>query len=248
VYNPEFHTNQNGVPIISGADLDIIGERLVFDFSPDLMCAPREIDIDRFVINYLGMKQDFFYLSHCGVYLGMTVFLDSNTIPVYIPELNQAEYASAKARTVIIDQSLMEDDQEHRYRFTMGHEGSHGILHTPYFLSDVGRGIPYSQEYSKFIRCRADNYRFDIHSPSTRWTDAKRIEWQANRLSSAILMPKCMVSMLMAQMPNRGEVDRTRSISENVSEVFNVSLEAAFYRLKDLGYLDKDLGFQDVFS
>lgn len=30
---------------------------------------------------------------------------------------------------MIIDNTLLEKNQEHRYRFTMGHEASHGFLH-----------------------------------------------------------------------------------------------------------------------
>jgi len=244
VYIPEFQTNHFGIPIVSGEELDTLGERLVTDFSSKMAFTPGEIDIDRFVSGYLGMKQDFCYLSHCGVYLGMTVFRDSNSIPVYFPEQNKADYISAKAGTVILDPSLLEEGQEHRYRFTMGHEGSHKIMHTAYFLDDIGRGNPYAKEVvDTFVRCRADHYQFNISFNAVRWTDPKRVEWQANRLSSAILMPKSMVRMLMARMPNRGEMDWPQMVSKQVSEVFNVSLEAAFYRLKDLGFLDKDIGF-----
>lgn len=243
MYSPEFQANQFGIPIVSGEELDMLGERLITDFSPQKAFTPGEIDIDRFVTGYLGMKQDFCYLSHCGVYLGMTVFRDSNCIPVYLPEQNQADYVCAKAGTVILDPSLLEDGQEHRYRFTVGHEGSHRILHTAYFLNDIGQGTPYSKEVDVFVRCRADHYQFNISSPALRWTDAKRVEWQANRLASAILMPRSMVRMLMASMPNRGETAWPQMVSKQVSDVFNVSLEAAFYRLKDLGFLDKDIDF-----
>lgn len=84
--------------------------------------TPQEIDIDLFVQDYLGMEQDFQYLSHCGLYLGMTVFNETDKIPVYNPAKYCAEYISTKAKTVIIDNSLLEENQEHRYRFTMGHE------------------------------------------------------------------------------------------------------------------------------
>lgn len=243
MYRPEFQISQFGIPIVSGEELDTLGERLVTDFSSGMAFTPSEIDIDRFIVGYLGMKQDYCYLSHCGVYLGMTVFRDSSCIPVYFPEQKKADYISAKAGTVILDPSLLEEGQEHRYRFTMGHEGSHKIMHTAYFLDDIGQRNPYVKANDAFVRCRADHYQFNISSNEFRWTNAKRVEWQANRLSSAILMPKSMVRMLMARMPNRGEAAWPRMVSKQVSEVFNVSLEAAFYRLKDLGFLDKDICF-----
>ena len=38
-----------------------------------------------------------------GVYLGMTVFNDTDKVPVYDPIQNRAEYISARANTIIID-------------------------------------------------------------------------------------------------------------------------------------------------
>ena len=64
------------------------------------------MDIEGFIEFYLGMTPDYQYLSHNGVYLGMTVFNDTNKVPVYDPATNRAEYISAKARTVIIDNRL----------------------------------------------------------------------------------------------------------------------------------------------
>jgi Zn-dependent peptidase ImmA (M78 family) len=245
MYSPDFRFDNDGVPVVSGPDLDTIGERFVADFAPLSLCSPGEVDIDRFVTRYLGMEQDFQHLSHCGLYLGITVFQSTNAIPVYIPEKDAADYVSAEARTVIIDTILTDERQEHRYRFTMGHEGSHDILHPPFFLNDVNRGIPYLQAADSYIRCRVDgaapHFLSDSHAKVMQ-----RIEWQANRLSSAILMPKNMVKMVMARMPDRGESNRHRNISRSISEVFNVSEEAAFYRLKDLDYIDKDVEFRRI--
>ena len=136
MYVAEIVRKRSGAPVLSRKEIDIIGENLVSDFNPDAMQTPQEIDIDLFVQDYLGADQDFQYLSHCGVYLGMTVFNDTDKVPVYDPIQNRAEYISARANTIIIDRTLLEENQEHRYRFTMGHEASHAFLHTPYFTYD----------------------------------------------------------------------------------------------------------------
>lgn len=129
MYVAEIVRKRSGAPVLSRKEIDIIGENLVSDFNPDAMQTPQEIDIDLFVQDYLGADQDFQYLSHCGVYLGMTVFNDTDKVPVYDPIQNRAEYISARANTIIIDRTLLEENQEHRYRFTMGHEASHVFLH-----------------------------------------------------------------------------------------------------------------------
>ena len=63
-------------------------------------------------------------------------FNDTDKVPVYDPQNNCADYISAKAHTVIIDKTLLEENQEHRYRFTMGHEAGHEFLHKEYFAYD----------------------------------------------------------------------------------------------------------------
>jgi len=108
MYRPDIKRKKSGAPILSRKEIDIIGENLVDEFMPEALKTPQEIDIDLFVQDYLGMEQDFQYLSHCGIYLGMTVFNDTDKIPVYNPVDHCAEYISARAHTVIIDNTLLE--------------------------------------------------------------------------------------------------------------------------------------------
>lgn len=242
MYNPVIRRKKTGVPIISRKEIDIIGERLIMDFNPEALKTPQEIDIDLFVQDYLGMEQDYQYLSHCGVYLGMTVFNDTDKVPVYDPVNKRAEYISAKAHTVIIDNTLLEENQEHRYRFTMGHEASHDFLHTEYFgydpnqmtladFMDMGKPEP-------MLQCRIDTKKLNVKH-STNWGDREWMEWQANALSSAILMPRTMVEMVVKEIQSKGFHKSVLhyAIAEAVSKVFNVSFESATYRLKQLGYI-----------
>lgn len=78
------------------------------DFCPNALKTPTEIDADRFLTRYLGLTQDYKYLSHCGVYLGMTVFNDTDYVPVFNDERWEAEFITVKAGTVIIDNILLE--------------------------------------------------------------------------------------------------------------------------------------------
>lgn len=133
MYTPSLRVKNNGVPILSKAEIDAIGERFVQDFQPEVLTNLSPVDIEGFIEFYLGMTPDYQYLSHNGVYLGMTVFNDTNKVPVFDPATNRAEYISAKARTVIIDNRLLDESQRHRYRFTLGHEGGHDIFHSGYF-------------------------------------------------------------------------------------------------------------------
>lgn len=225
-----FGTNRDGVPILSKAQMDSIGEAIVCDSFPDAMRQPQAIDMDRFLTNYLGMTLDYQFLSHCGLYLGMTVFRDTDWLPVYNAEKNEAEYISVKANTVIIDNTLLDDANEHRYLFTCAHEGAHRILHSGYFTRLADK-----QETAKkvppMVLCRVDRARVNYHGDADR-PDLKWIEWQANYLASAILMPKSMVTKVV-----RHAERVRRSVNaglEDVISVFNVSNDAAYYRMKDL--------------
>jgi hypothetical protein len=139
MYSPTFRTKPNGVPILSKSEIDIIAERCLMEFCPEVLKAPQPIDEDRFLTEYLGLTQDFQYLTHCGLYLGMIVFEDSNKIPVYDEDTNRAEYIRVKKGTVIIDSSLLEEGQEGRYRFTSMHEAGHWILHRRKFMRDINQ-------------------------------------------------------------------------------------------------------------
>lgn len=228
---------------MSRKEIDVIGENLVGDFMPNALEIPQEIDIDSFAQNYLGMDQDFQYLSHCGVYLGMTVFNDTDKVPVYAPQRECADYISAKAHTVIIDKTLLAENQEHRYRFTMGHEASHEFLHKEYFAYDPDQMTIFDyigETPIPMVQCRIDTKKMDAKNLEI-WTDRDWMEWQANALSSAMLMPVSMVRQVVESVKTTKAVFRNYVIAAKVSNVFNVSFEAASYRLKQFGYIPQDV-------
>lgn len=244
MYRPDIKRKKSGTPVLSRREIDIIGEELVRDFNPEALKIPQETDIDLFVQDYLHMEQDFQYLSHCGVYLGMTIFNDTDRVPVYDPIHQKADYISAKANTVIIDKSLLAENQEHRYRFTMGHEAGHGFLHKEYFSFDERQMTLFDVFPESMIQCRIDTKKYNSKQ-SVTWTDRDWMEWQANALSSAILMPKSSVYKVVKEADTGELTDNLLAYYRifRVAEVFNVSNEAAMYRLKELEIVASDFQF-----
>lgn len=241
MYTPSFRVKKNGVPVISKKELDIIGERFVRDFQPEVLTNPAPVDVERFIECYLGMTPDYQLLSHNGVYLGMTVFNDTNKVPVYDPVTKRAEYITAKARTVIIDSRLLEESQQHRYRFTLGHEGGHDILHSGFFSYNPDQLSMYDAPLPPMIQCRVDNTS-PCKTDTKLWSDRDWMEWQANRLSSAILMPESAVRLIADKFRSKGKLVSPASrclLVAQISSIFDVSISAATYRLKDLGYIDQ---------
>ena len=234
MYIPFFQLNHSRVPILSYDQIDEMAESFIEDFQPDVFAQPEAIDIEGFVECYLGMTPDYQYLSHNGIYLGMTVFNATDKIPVYDPIRNRAEYISASAHTVIIDRSVLEDvKQEHRYRFTVGHEAGHDIFHQQYFKIDLGplSLLKINIETEPLVLCRKDSIHIRKKNTET-WGDHEWLEWQANCFSSCILMPRKAVVKTVNSVGIKEAVLK-------VSEVFNVSEEAAKYRLIGLKYISE---------
>ncbi|MDD4291030.1 MAG: ImmA/IrrE family metallo-endopeptidase [Clostridia bacterium] len=239
MYTPSFRVSNTNIPIVSKDELDVFGERFVMDFQPEAITHPQPINIEEFVEYYLKMTMDYQYLSHNGIYLGMTVFNDTNKVAVYSPETKRAEYISAKARTVIIDNSLLEENKEHRYRFTLGHEGSHEILHSVVFGYNPDQVSFFTEQPYPMIQCRVDLGHYS-NKPVNQWTDHERMEWQANFLSSAILMPKSGIMAIGNSFAKKRDITTKMKMVGTVVNTYNVSPDAARNRLKRFGYLAAD--------
>ena len=236
MYTPIIRTKQNELPILKREEIDDIAEQFLMDFQPEALRNPMEVDVDGFLERYLGATPDYQYLSHNMIYLGMTVFQDTNSIPVYDPRTNRAEYFSAKANTVIFDTRLVEEaNQEHRYRFTAGHECGHLVFHTPYFdrLALIRRLWGVKNEM--VMQC----LRMDLPSSKKRElkTDNDWMEWQANQFSGSFLMPKTAVLSVLDDF-GTDSIGVFNALNAMAS-IFNVSHEAVLNRLRNLGFVRK---------
>ena len=247
MYNPSFRTKQNSVPILSKQEIEVIGEKFVRDFCPEALKIPQAIDVEAFVESYLGMTVDYQYLSNDGRYLGMTVFNDTDKVIIFDPEKNQADYLHADARTVIIDSSLVEDhsiaSQRHRYRYTMGHEGGHDIFHSAFYYYDPNQFSLFDScpvERMPMVQCRVNSFSKSAEPGSRKlWTDDDWMEWQANYFSSVLLMPETPVRMLADAYRRKHFSDAL--IVKGVVDTFDVSMEAATYRCRELNLVKKEL-------
>ena len=98
------------------------------------------------------------------------------------------------------------------------------------------------------IRCRIVNTNGN-KKPAV-WDDKSTMEWQANYMSSALLMPKSMVNKIVKEEDMlRNKVFRSLNLSSDeltiirISRTFNVSEEAARYRLQGLGLIENNSQF-----
>ena len=231
MYHPHFKHNNSGMPYLKKTEISEIAEQFIREYSPVVLSKPQPVDVEAFLETYLGLTLDYQYLSNDGRFLGMTVFNDTNKVIVYIPEKNCADYISVKHGTVIIESSLLENDnQEHRYRFTVGHECGHWIFHRKCHDYNPDQ-ICLFEDGTPYIECRNVNQDYSNSNTST-WDDNRWMEWHADKFASGLLMPETAVINLLKRN-NYSPLDYTGI----VSSTFNVSKQAAFYRLCDLKIL-----------
>jgi hypothetical protein len=227
----------NGIPHLSKSQLETYGERVLREFSPAVLLQPQPTDIDKLITDYMGFNFEYQYLSNNGVYLGITVFDDTDTLPVYNPEQNQAEFLSVKKNTIIIEGTLADNPALiHRERFTEGHEASHGLVHPEYYQRKAQIASLHDYcgcGYSK--PCFPDLSGVDNNG--RRLKGEAWLEWQANYLASVLLMPRIAVKRLRNQIEPKGSRFWHLELIQTMVEVFNVSEEAARVRLVSLNHL-----------
>lgn len=223
-------------------EIEVIGENFIRDFCPKMLEHPEPLDIDSFLEVYLGLKLDFQYLSHNGVYLGMMVFNDTDKVVIYDPDNNRAEYLHADARTVIIDNSLLEENQEHRYRYTLGHEAGHDIFHSGYYGYNPNQISFFDRsEQLPMVQCRAANFSYNARG---EWTPEGTMERQANAFSAVLLMPETALKKVVERtlFKIKQPLMRPYGLIGAVSKTFNVSPEAAKIRLEKKKYIEPGIG------
>ena len=229
----------NGVPVLSKSEISRLTESILSEHMPNRLAEPDQVDVDTLAFINFGLKQDFQLLSHAGIYLGMYLFSSTDYLPVYNAETKTAEYTSAQAGTIIIDSSLLKDEFDHRYRFTVAHELAHAVLHDLYH-EKRRRQISIESYMSgdssgKMIQCRMNMAGREV-KPVSKWTDADFLEWQANYFASTLLMPEPAVRKLLGKNPgDKPLVGWEQVVAERKTMIyFRVSNTAANIRLHDL--------------
>ena len=220
--------NSLKAPYLSSMDIERIAYQTVQSFDHSLLIQPQQLNVDLFAEQFLRLKLDFIDLSNNASILGMIVFSDSS-IPVFDPEQNTPKIIQAKAGTALIEKSLLEDRLQNRTRFTIAHECAHWLIHKP--------------------KCKAQPLvcRTVGQSDQRDW-----LEWQADNMASALLMPAVSVHSFMKQyvkenrhsmelmyqmFGDRYAMNKRDQIIRIVALTFGVSEKAAELRLKRLQYI-----------
>lgn len=224
-----YKKKKNGLPLLSKRDIEEIAAANLREFNEDLLKEPVSIPIEEFLENHLKLYINYADITDDRSILGLTVF-NNGHLKVYDLKNKMERVIYVKAGTVIIDNSLLESRNFGRYRFTCGHEGGHWILHRDMF----------KYESEKMTEAKTDGHFFK--------TDADWMEWQADYIASCLLMPRKTFTMaareVLAEAGRKCKdiFEYKNYVLKKMSDIFQVSVQAAYIRLKELKLINLNYG------
>ena len=247
----------NNTPILSNKEIDQFVHAVLEDYKPALLQEPSKINFEHFLESYLGatvLYYDIFHEEDKPPILGVTAFKDGY-LKIFDRESLCVCTIPISANTVVIDRSLVENGETGRAMFTGLHEGGHLMMHSGVYNPDLDGQISFIEdELCSVLSCRRDSIAEFIPNPwGTRTrTPAEWREYHANYFAAAIAMPNAtfrpFVQCLLRQHGFRkGQIVTGRDedldylaevlLPEEISEVYGVSKQAAFIKLKQAGFV-----------
>lgn len=201
------------------------------DNSPDSLNKSIQTDIEYIIENKLNINLQYLKLDTTNNLLGMTIM---NPMKVkYIDENLQIVEGIFDRNTILINEFLaIEKNQEHRLYFTLAHEIGHWYLQRKDAYVDSGQQSLFGSDSIKSnVNRYIDNIDIFQKLKSKRLvTEEDWLEWQANYFASCILMPKGTFTNEYLKLDGKNVLEKAKILSE----IFNVSEEAAAYRMKDI--------------
>lgn len=181
--------DRNGVPIVSAAALDKHAENIIDDYKSGLLKTPQHINIELFAEQYAKANLRICPIVIDRSILGMTIF-NEGIVPVYERGLGMIGIRVPK-RTILVEEGLINPIKPGRFNFTVAHEAAgHLLCHDKVNLPT---GFICRQEKSgcMFTCYHADfpEWKRSVRTPE-QW-----LEWQADYMAGAILMPAKTVRM-----------------------------------------------------
>ena len=216
---------------LSYNDLDTIAERVFRAYLklPEVQAAGQVLYVDPCLLlkALLGLTIEYRHLSSDGSTLGITAY---DEVGVEICDENE-DLFFFDGKTVLIEKDLQAEDQTGRRNFTIIHEGCHHVLK-----------MLFPRDYAS-----AANARRVIRYREARGSRTRE-EWQVDRLTSSILMPRELVEQAMCLVGQNGKIDMLNAVWRhreyerfcNMCYLLGVSKQALCIRMMRLGLLGEE--------
>ena len=191
--------------------LEKIARKILLQYDPDFFKRePQAVPVEH-IIESVGLNIDYMRLTIDGDELGRMIYDDGYTTR-YNPEKDDYELVWVSEGTMLIESLLVNDSFQHgRYRFTLGHELGHWVLHKRLYKGTGSAAATYRTDY--------------IYNDT--------IEWQANYIAKSILMPAKHIIRCCHEL-REAKADEKIYI---LADVFEVSKQAMEIRLNELGLI-----------
>ena len=241
-----YRQKENGMYILSKSEIEQIATKKLQEYSPSNLERPMPLRTTDFLQNYLGLMIKYKYICdfQSGI-LGLTVMGDEVPVPSY-DELLRPVVLEETFGTVLISPQLLGRDHSARRRYTEIHEGAHFILHQPFFANCEKVAAAARCEYPcSFVACR----KIELHNEKPK-TDSGWLEYQADALAAALLMPQNVFHSYVRSVLRKNGIHfnclythsnindrRAHSVIYDVAKTFAVSYQAAKIRMTHLGLL-----------
>ncbi|TYO92292.1 ImmA/IrrE family metallo-endopeptidase [Desulfallas thermosapovorans] len=222
------------VPVISGKDMDREAAKFLLKYCPRALVEPMPVPVEEIAELEMNLDIDYVHIAEDGSTLGMMIFTGGN-VQLYHQETGRYTWQHYEAGTMLVESSLTEAGNRGRERFTIAHEMVHWDRHRIRFLMLS----PRNGQLAGACRCPRER----VCRPRTpeEW-----MEWQADNLAAAILMPAEMFkrkALEFRAMYDAGDLfdgcsfseilgeDITRqAIINDLAQFFQVSRQAAQIR------------------
>ncbi len=162
--------------LLSGAELDELGERMVRDYLNGR--EAKSVDIEDFVSSYLGLTIRYETIAETDE--GKIGFISDGRTPLWVNRPEGAVQEIFDENTIVVDKYLLNDYEMSRKRFTIAHEVAHYLL---------GKFNP-AETMAEFCWEYDSDRTYAMEDLSER---LNLTEWQANNLAAAILMPRFLL-------------------------------------------------------
>ena len=216
----------NGMPRLKRADMDNLATEVLDAGCPEVLKEPMAVPIQKIMEEDCGLRiLTPGYLSMDGSVLGMTVFAEQEI--QYRDRLQRLQTMLVSDGDVLLDNSVLRADRKGRFRFTLSHELAHWLLHKAYFQ----RPMLWDGALQPAFLCRAESVESD-RTERQLTNDVDWLEWQADTLGAAMLMPK--ESFCRAYEEQRNLQGRATDPRPYLAQLFQVSRQAAGIRMRQL--------------
>lgn len=219
---------------MSRAELEEISEGLITAYANEFGSrVVQSIDIEHFITAFLKLRIE--YTSFAEKDAGRIGFLADGETPLLIHQDGKIVPFVFPKDTVVLDKFLLSEKEQGRRRFTMAHEASHHILSRMYAMPSEGR---FHSEYDP-------ERSYSQEELSQMFAS---VEWQADTMGAALLMPRRIVENALAKY-NRSQpvkvygdnilTRQEKSLIRRMAAYVGVSYTAFYIRLRDMGLLER---------